>query len=57
MFPLRWLPALGLLALGSIAAFWAGRGEVVVALSAVSVLLIVVSLWVMFAPTRRRADG
>lgn len=57
MFPLRWLSVLGLLALVSVAVFWAGRREVVVVLSAVSVLVIVGSLWLMFTPSNRRADG
>lgn len=46
---IRWLPAIGLLALACVGAFWLGRGNPVVALSAVSVLLIVGSLYLMFA--------
>ena len=45
----RWLPVIGLLALASVGAFWIGRGESVVALSAVCVLLIVGSLYLMFS--------
>lgn len=45
---LRWLPFIGLLALGSVAAFWLGRGQSIVALSAACVLLIVGSLLVLF---------
>lgn|GEM_PF-5017837 len=55
--PLQLLPALGLLALGSVAAFWLGRGEAVVAASAVCVLLIVGSLFLMFSREPRRAAG
>ena len=53
----RWLPLLGLLALASVAAFWVGRAEPVVALSAVCVLLIVGSLYLMFSRSGTRAAG
>lgn len=53
----RWLPLVGLLALASVAAFWIGRGEPVVALSAVCVLLIVGSLYLMFSRPPARAAG
>lgn len=54
---LRWLPVIGLLALGSTAAFWLGRGEGIVALSAVCVLLIVGSLLLMFSRSPPPAAG
>ena len=54
---LRWLPVIGLLALGSVAAFWLGRDAPVVALSGVSVLLIVGSLYVMFSRSPPRPEG
>lgn len=54
---IRWLPAIGLAALGSVAAFWLGRGDPVVGLSAVSVLLIVGSLYVMFSRSPPRTAG
>ena len=54
---LRWLPAIGLLALGSVVAFWVGRDAPVVALSGVSVLLIVGSLYVMFSRSPPPAEG
>lgn len=55
--PLSLLPALGLLALGSVAAFWLGRGEPAVAASAVCVLLIVGSLFLMFSRGPPQAAG
>lgn len=54
---IRRLPAIGLLALACVAAFWFGRGDPVVALSAVSVLLIVASLYLMFSRSPPRAAG
>jgi len=54
---LRWLPVIGLLALVSVAAFWVGRGESVVALSSVCVLLIVGSLYLMFSRSPPPASG
>ena len=53
----RWLPAIGLLALASVAAFWIGRDDPVVALSAVCVLLIVGSIYLMFSRPPPRAAG
>lgn len=55
--PLSLLPTLGLLALASVGAFWLGRGEPIVAASAVCVLLIVGSLFVMFSRGPPRAAG
>lgn len=49
MASLRWLPLIGLLAIAAVAAFWAGRGESVVVLSAVSVLLVLGSLYYVFS--------
>ena len=46
---IRWLPVIGLAALGAVAAFSLGRGEPVVALSAACVLLVVGSLYLMFS--------
>lgn len=54
---IRWLPVIGLLALASVASFWVGRSEPVVALSAVCVLLIVGSLYLMFSRTPARVAG
>ena len=53
--PLRWAATtLALLALLPVAAFWLGRGVTVVGLSAVSVVIIAASIYLMFgeAPTR-----
>ena len=46
--PLRYAAVLGLGALLPVAAFWLGRGEPIVALSAVSVVLIAASVYRMF---------
>ncbi len=54
---IRWLPAIGLLALACVAAFWLGRGAPIVSLSAVSVLLIVASLYLMFSRSPPRTVG
>ena len=54
---IRWLPAIGLLALVPLAAYWLGRGSGAVALSAVSVLLIVASLYLMFSRSPPRTAG
>lgn len=54
---IRRLPAIGLAVLAATAAFWLGRGEPVVALSAVSVVLIVGSLYLMFSRSPPEAAG
>lgn len=48
--PFRWVAALALAALVPVAAFYLGRGEAVVALSAVCVVVIAASVYVMLAP-------
>ena len=45
--PFRWVAVLALAALAPVGAFYLGRGEAVVALSAVCVALIVASVYVM----------
>lgn len=54
---LRTLLVIALLALVPVVAFLAGRVEPVVALSFVSVLIIVTSLYWMFGPSRSETTG
>ena len=53
--PFRWVAVIGLAALAPVAAFYLGRSEGTVALSAVCVALIAASVYVMLGPARGTA--